>query len=146
MVTDTGGCGVRGVRAAPVCAAAAASVVAASAGVSVVASVVAATAASRSRARSAAVADGDRRRVVAERLQRLARLGLGLAQQVGQAAPGDVLADRIDQRQRDAHVLGLHLVEAGDVDLLDLGRVRRAAGEQDDGGGDETEGGWHGGG
>ena len=52
--------------------------------------------------RDAARALDDRRRVVTERFQRLARLGLGLAHQVRQAAAGHVLADRVDQRQRRA--------------------------------------------
>ena len=84
------------------------------------------------------------RRVVAERFQRLAGFALGLAHQVAEAPAGHVLADRIDQRQRDAHVLGHGLVEAADVDLAHRRRIDGAAGEQEqDCGGDAGEGGGH---
>ena len=65
-------------------------------------------------------------RVVAERLQRLAGLVFRLAQQVGQAAAGQLLADRIDQRQGAVHVEGLGLVQPLDLYCLDLGRLGRA--------------------
>ena len=88
--------------------------------------------------RHAAVAalDDDGRRVVAERLQRLAGLGFRLAQQVVEPARRQVLADGVVEGERDAHVLRHQLVvEAADIHAGDgngRGRQRRrAAGEGD---------------
>ena len=67
---------------------------------------------------------GERFSAVAERRQRIARLRRRLAQQVGQASIRDILADRIDQRQRVAHVLGHRRIDAADVDLHHRGRLR----------------------
>ncbi len=78
----------------------------------------------------------DPRRVVAERLQRLAGFRLGLAQQVVEAARRQVLAEFVVERERDAHVLRHRfVVETGHVDAGDGDRRRRhrhrAAGEGD---------------
>src|SRR3546814_6409352 len=52
--------------------------------------------------------------------------------------------DRVDQRQRHAHVLGHGLVEAEDLDRAHGRRAGRAAGEQEHGcGGDAGEGRGH---
>ena len=91
--------------------------------------------------------DLDLRRVVAERLQRFAGLGLGLGHQVFQPRFALAAADDVVQRQGHVDVLDhqrfgfVVQVEAADLDLLDRGRCMGLAenGQQDGSGGEVGE-------